>query len=165
MVYNTRPWKKKMLNIPKTVCLQFRDARCAIGLTQAALAAELGFQQPALSMFEKGMATKLSDEYVAKLAARLNLDLDKMLEQAKAAENFYLSAGDTVGFCPDPLCPSNTVYSVGERTFYRISFQKGRYCAHCGEVLERLCSSCGAQLNEGACCSMCGKPYIHPPIK
>ena len=65
-----------------------------------------------------------------------------------------------IGFCPEKECPSNSAYVVCGRTFYRVTLQKGRYCAHCGEVLETCCPECGAPLNEGACCVACGKQYV-----
>ena len=151
---------KRMQNIPKTVCQKFKDARRTLGLTQSALAREVGCQQAALSMFESGRPTKLSDDYVVKIAARLNLDLAQLIDTAKKlAEPIPLRTA-TIGFCPDPECPSNTAYAVGERTFLRVTLQKGIYCAQCGEVLERRCPACGAVLNEGACCTMCGAPYV-----
>ena len=149
-----------MQNIPKTVCMKFKDARRALGLTQSELAAELGCHQAALSMFESGKSTKLSNDYVSKLAVRLKLDLKTLLESNQTDDVTLPRATVSFGFCPDPECPSNTPYAVGECTFFRVTLQKGRYCAHCGEVLEKSCPSCGAQLNEGACCTLCGKPYV-----
>lgn len=148
-----------MQDIPKRVCEMFKDARRALGLRQKALAAEIGCQQPALSMFEGGNPTKLSEELVKKLAARLGIDLKEAMERAAAEENGP-TAAEEIGFCPEKECPSNTAYVVCGRTFYRVTLQKGRYCAHCGEVLETRCPGCGAPLNEGACCVVCGKKYV-----
>ena len=152
---------KQMQNLSKTVCEKFRTARRDHGLTQTALAAEIGCHQAALSMFEKGNVTKLSTEYVEKIATRLGIDLEAIKEQA------VLEEGDAekkptamIGFCPENECPSNVSYAVAGRTFYKVTLQKGRYCAFCGEVLETKCPACGAPLNEGACCSACGKPYV-----
>lgn len=150
-----------MQNIPKIVCQKFKDARRALGLTQSVLAKEIGCQQAALSMFENGRSTKLSDDYVTKIAARLNLDLAQLIDTAQKATEPIPLRTVSVGFCPDPECPSNSAYTVGGRTFFRVSLQKGIYCAHCGEVLERSCPSCGVALNEGACCAMCGAPYVN----
>ena len=141
--------------------MKFKDARRALGLTQTELAAELGCHQAALSMFEKGKSTKLSEEYVLKLATRLKIDLKALLGSEESATESFQQTIVSTGFCPDPDCPSNTAYAVGERTFFRITLQKGRYCAHCGEVLEKSCPSCGAVLNEGGCCTMCGRPYVN----
>jgi len=152
-----------MQNISKAVCLKFKDARRNLGLTQIELAQEIGCHQAALSMFENGNTTKLSGEYVSKIAARLKIDLKEILEKgmddAVEAEP-YSPKFAVSGFCPDPDCPSNVPYSVGSRTLIRVSLMKGRYCAHCGEVVVTRCPSCGAVPNEGACCIACGKPYI-----
>ena len=51
-------------------------------------------------------------------------------------------------------------YSVGDRVFHRITLQKGIYCAHCGEVLEKRCPNCGSLVHDGAVCSICGESYI-----
>ena len=148
-----------MQNVSKTICQAFKDARRALGLSQCVLANEIGCHQEAISMFERGNATKLSEEYVSKIATRLGIDLKKLQdEESNAGKPAEVSV--SVGYCPDCECPSNSSYSVGERTFYRITLQKGIYCAHCGEVLEKSCPSCGAALNEGACCTMCGTRYV-----
>ena len=109
-------------------------------------------------MFERGKCTKLSSEYVEKLAKRLHIDLTKVQGDADSGKRDI--GGSLYGYCPDPECPSNSSYAVGNRMFFRISLQKGNYCAHCGEVLEKACTSCGAQINEGAVCTMCGTPYV-----
>ena len=112
-------------------------------------------------MFEKGNGTKLSVEYVEKIAKRLGLDLVALQKQV-ANEELKTSKTPivSVGFCPEPECPSNTAYAVAGRTFHKVTLQRGRYCAFCGEVLETRCPSCGSVLNEGACCCNCGAPYV-----
>ena len=149
-----------MQDLSKRVCEKFKDARRALGLTQTALAAEIGFRQEALSMFEKGNPTKLSAEYVEKLAKRLGIDIKDIKERAESEERDISDGFEVMGFCPEKECPSNTSYSVCGRTFYRVTLQRGRYCAHCGEVLEKRCRKCGQPLNEGACCTACGTAYV-----
>jgi len=150
-----------MQNLSKAICEKFREARRARGLTQTALAAQIGCHQAALSMFEKGNCTKLSEEYVEKIAKRLGIDITSLRKQSEQDEiDDAKTPLVSVGFCPEPECPSNTSYAVAGRTFRKVTLQKGRYCAFCGEVLETVCPSCGAVLNEGACCSCCGTPYV-----
>lgn len=104
----------RMNSISGKVCIRFKDARRALGLTQTALAQEIGCHQAALSMFEKGNPTKLSEEYVRKLADRLGLNVEALsgevaLEESKGVSGF---ASVALGFCPEPECPSNSPYSV-----------------------------------------------------
>ena len=154
-----RRWRDQMQNVSKTICQAFKDARRALRLSQSVLAKEIGCHQEAISMFECGNSTKLSEEYVSKLAKRLGIDLKK-LQDEEANAGKPADASVSVGYCPDCECPSNSGYTVRDRAFYRITLQKGIYCAHCGEVLEKCCPSCGAVLNEGACCMICGCSYI-----
>ena len=69
-----RRWRNQMQNVSKTICQAFKDARRALGLSQSVLADEIGCHQEAISMFERGNATKLSEEYVSKIAKRLGID-------------------------------------------------------------------------------------------
>ena len=102
-----------MQNLARTVCEKFREARRTHGLTQTALATEVGCQQAALSMFEKGNGTKLSAEYVEKIAKRLGLDLAALQKQvANEEQNLATAPIVSVGFCPEPECPSRTRMSV-----------------------------------------------------
>lgn len=152
-----------MINVSRSICQKFKDARRALGVSQSELAAELGCHQAALSMFENGNSTKLSDEYVNKLAARLNLDLEALRKEEANSASIKAAPfrhACTTGYCPEPECPSNSAYAVAGRTFFRVTLQHGRYCAHCGEVLEVRCPACGAALNEGACCTACGTTYV-----
>lgn len=151
-----------MNNISKKACMKFKEARRSLGITQSTLAEEIGCHQAALSMFENGNPTKLSEEYVTKLSARLGIDLKELAAEAASEDAPGVAVVQSVaaGFCPERECPSNAAYSVAGRTFYRVTLQKGRYCAHCGEVLETRCPKCGAAINEGACCSSCGSPYV-----
>ena len=52
-----------MQNLTKEICFKFKEARRAAGLTQNAIAAEIGCHQAALSMFEQGDGTKLGELY------------------------------------------------------------------------------------------------------
>ena len=51
-----------MTNLSKDICLKFKKARQAKGYNQSTLAHMVGCKQSAVSMFEAGMTTKLSDE-------------------------------------------------------------------------------------------------------
>ena len=161
-----------MRNISPEICRQIGQARRDHGLSQTALAAEIGCKQPAISMFEAGDGTKLSDEMVKKLAEKFGISLEqpprgKMRTEEEGAERKSWGTPDSpLGFCPNCQCPSNVPYVVEGRLFFRPSariaapVQGSCRCAACGEVLELSCPACGAPLNEGACCVACGMPYV-----
>lgn len=147
-----------MTNLDVSFCSALAKARRAAKLSQSEVAAEVGCKQSALSMFEQGETTKLNDEVVEKLSKKFNLDL-------KTSSGLPRPVQDVQGFCPNPQCPSNKAYLVGSRTFLRPDRDmadpvKGRFCAVCGEVLEKKCPNCGAFVHAGAVCSLCGEPYV-----
>ena len=146
-----------------------RAARREAGLTQSALAREVGCKQSALSMFEQGDGTKLNDEVVGRLAQKFGLDVEscKLSVEGKNANlqpsTFNLQPAS--GYCPNPHCPSNHRYQVEEKILYRPDRAAadpvgGKFCALCGELLERHCPNCGAPVHDGAICSLCGDPYV-----
>lgn len=171
-----------MARLAQQICLRFQEARKAKGLSQSALARLVGCQQSAVSMFEGGMSSKLSDETVKKIADLLGVALpppeaaagDGTLAADDATTPGGVSsgtAGVTVvrGYCPNGGCPSNVPYAVDGRLFYRPSRHVasptgGHRCTQCGEILERACPVCGAPLNDGACCAVCGSPYVTPVL-
>ena len=157
-----------MTNLPTDICLKFKEARKAKGLNQSSLAQMVGCKQSAISMFEGGMVTKLSDETVKKLSEVLEVPLEPSGDKKEAIS---ISAGMVAvsGYCPNGDCPSNVPYVVGGRVFYRplrniASPTGGIRCACCGEFLEMRCPACGAVLNDGACCAVCGTPYVTPVL-
>lgn len=157
-----------MTNLSIDVCRKIAAARREKGLTQSALAGKVGCKQSAISMFEAGLATKLSDETVAKIAKFLGVDISASSESP--AMTVSVPANLPVhGFCPSCHCPSNVPYVVEDRLFFRpvrslSSPTGGARCAQCGEVLETRCPACGAPLNDGACCAVCGTPYVTPAL-
>ena len=69
------------------------------------------------------------------------------------------------GFCPNAHCPSNKPYEVDGRTLVlpdRLMADPvgGKFCALCGEILEKRCPNCGASVHDGATCSFCGDAYV-----
>lgn len=162
-----------MINLSPAVCQKFKMARIAKGLNQSALARAVGCKQSAISMFEGGMCTKLSDETVKKMAEFLGVEIEERKEERTAEER---SAGQESGvpavgrgYCPNCNCPSNVPYVVDGRVFYRpsrgiASPAVGTRCAVCGEMLEMRCPNCGAPLNDGACCTVCGAQYVTPVL-
>jgi len=117
-------------------------------------------------MFEQGDGTKLNDGIVEKLAKKFGIDLKAPIEKTEVTANsLRLVTEAATGFCPNPHCPSNHSYEVDGRTFYRPDRSSadpvgGKFCAVCGEILEKRCPNCGAPIHEGAVCSLCGEPYI-----
>ena len=66
-----------MSKVSRELCLRFAEARRAKGLRQTELAAQVGCTQSALSMFESGQPTKLSEETVKKLSDFLDVPLQE----------------------------------------------------------------------------------------
>ncbi len=150
-----------MINISPDICRKIREARRLAKLGQVEVAEEVGCKQSALSMFEQGQPTKLSDEVVRKLADKFGVEL--FAEKAAIEPTPVKSA--VRGYCPNPACPSNHAYQVDGKTLYLPDCETadpvgGRYCALCGEVLVRACPHCHAEVHAGAICSMCGEKYI-----
>ena len=156
-----------MTNLSPDICLRLREARRAAKLSQSELAAEVGCKQSALSMFEQGDGTKLNDAVIGKLAKKFGVSLEADAPAGKPT-GMCLVASASRGFCPNPKCPSNAAYAVDGRTLLRPDRTAadpagGKYCALCGEVLEKRCPNCGAPVHDGAICSFCGEPYVSIP--
>ena len=158
-----------MKNLNPEFCKSVKSARREAGLTQGQLAAEVGCKQSALSMFEQGDGTKLNDEVIEKLAKKFNLSFGNQDSKEGSVSNFQLSTLNfklsSRGFCPNPSCPTNKEYFVEEVRLFLPDREAadpvgGKYCAMCGELLERRCPSCGAAVHAGAICSLCGQPYV-----
>lgn len=156
-----------MKNLNPEFCKKVRSARREAGLTQGELAAEVGCKQSALSMFEQGSGTKLNDDVIEKLAKKFNISLSLPTSQPPPPHPFNLSIPQPLhrGFCPNPHCPTNHEYFVEEIRLFKPDREAadpvgGKYCAMCGELLERKCPNCGALVHAGAICSLCGQPYV-----
>ncbi len=161
-----------MTNLSKDICLKFKKARQAKGYNQSALAHMVGCKQSAISMFEAGMTTKLSDETVKKIADLLGVSIEEKQEVPHVALTSHMQlpvAAGVHGYCPNCDCPSNVPYVVGGHLLYRplrhvSSPTGGTHCTQCGELLETRCPTCGAPLNDGACCASCGSAYVTPIV-
>ena len=164
-----------MTNLREEFCFQVRECRRQAGISQSILAREVGCKQSALSMVEVGDGTKLSEEVIRKIAEKFNLA--KLLEESiidkplftNNSSNIGSSASSLVtsarGFCPNPHCPSHARYEVDGRVFLKPNLEEqdpvhGKFCAVCGEILEKVCPSCGKPIHPGAVCSFCGEHYV-----
>lgn len=118
-------------------------------------------------MFEQGDGTKLNDEVIKKLCDKFGI---KLSTEKTAVEIPVLPAPQRVfevekSYCPNPNCPSHTAYEVDGRRFLKPDRRLqdpvgGKFCAICGEVLEKRCPNCGSPVHDGAVCSICGESYI-----
>ena len=146
------------------ICQKIKEARHTAKLSQSAVAAEVGCKQSALSMFEQGDGTKLNDAVIQKLAEKFGVSLTAKAPVSEFTETFAMASAGR-GFCPNPKCPSNRSYEVDGRTLLNPDRSAadpagGKFCAVCGEILEKRCPNCGAPVHDGAICSFCGEPYI-----
>lgn len=156
-----------MKGLSREFCEKIALARREAGISQTELAAEIGCKQSALSPFERGDGTKLSDEAIQKLSEKFGVPLPKSTAPDLQPPTFNLQpiAVAATGFCPNPDCPSHRkMQSAGKTIIFpdrKLSDPVGgRFCAYCGEVLERKCPNCGSPVHDGAICSLCGKPYV-----
>jgi len=155
-------------NLSPEFCFKVKEARRAAKISQGELAAEVGCKQSAISMFEQGDGTKLNDEVIGKLSKKFGIAISANSSVDGTSDVHRLPAigrAPHSGFCPNGDCPSNQRYEVAGRLFAKPDREVadpvgGRYCAICGEVLERRCPNCGAPVHAGAVCSLCGEPYI-----
>ena len=153
-----------MINLSPEICFRLREARKAAKIGQTELAHEVGCKQSAISMFEKGSPTKLREETIRRIAEKFGVSLSGD-EKGKEVEVGISVDSAVKGFCPNSSCPSNSAYEVDGRRLFIPDREKadpvgGRFCAICGEVLEKRCPNCGAPIHAGAICSICGEPYI-----
>ena len=147
--------------------MKIKEARRQAKLSQSDVAAEVGCKQSALSMFEQGDGTKLNDEVVERLAKKFGVDLKESPKEVPSETRVVREQTSTpaAGFCPNPHCPSNVSYEIGGRLLLKPNRMAadpvgGKFCALCGEVLEKRCPNCGAPVHEGGICSFCGDPYV-----
>ena len=156
-----------MKGLSREFCEKIGLARREAGISQTELAAEIGCKQSALSPFERGDGTKLSDEAIKKLSEKFGIPLPSQKDDIHNS-SFLLPTSyfpPASGFCPNPECPSHRHLAAGGKAIV-IPDRKlsdpvgGRFCAYCGEVLERKCPNCGSPVHDGAVCSFCGKSYI-----
>ena len=157
-----------MKGLNRTFCEKVWKARREAGLSQTELAAEIGCKQSALSPFERGDGTKLSDAAIKKLSEKFGIPLsieEEINETPHPQAPVFQSTVAGSGFCPNPDCPGNRRVSVGGEVFLfpdrkTVDPVGARFCACCGEILERKCPNCGSPVHDGAVCSFCGGKYL-----
>ncbi len=143
---------------------QLRAARRGKGVTQSALAVQVGCKQSAISMLEDGKPDAVNRETLERIAA-----LFELTPPAVDEKTFTITPAATKAamcYCPQADCYSNIPFVVQGQLKYhprrQLSMNGAPYCAVCGELLETTCPNCGASYTEGACCTHCGHSYIAP---
>ncbi len=143
---------------------QLSTARRAKGMTQSALAQQVGCKQSAISMMEQGRESALAQKHITAIAKILEVDMGSLSIEDHAS---HTQQGQR--YCPTFDCPSNTVYAVNGTLYAmpRESAHNGssdsKHCSYCGELLEAQCPECRASATPGACCTQCGTAYIATP--
>ena len=157
-----------MKNLEPEICRQIGITRRRAGISQSAIAREFGCKQSAISMFEQGDGTKLNDAVIEKIAKKFGISLEMRAESVASTNSIFQNSSayqNSKGYCPNPHCPSNHPYQVEGRIYFLPHLSEsdpvgGKFCALCGEVLEKRCPNCGAAVHVGAVCSLCGEPYV-----
>ncbi len=139
-----------------------RKARIDAGITQSALAAQVGCKQSAVSMMEAGRREAMAHDSLVKVASILKVELPEAIPLLVPV----LSSGAGVAVCANFNCPSNMPYAVGDDVYFMPlgTAGAGRHCILCGELLARTCSNCEASIvSPGGCCGACGAAIIDMP--
>lgn len=139
---------------------RLRRARREAGLTQAALAQQVGCKQSAVSMMEAGRREAMAHDTLVKVAALLKVDLPEIAEPAPQALSHAVSV------CGNFSCPSNLPYVVGDDVYFLPlgTVGRGRHCIFCGELLMSVCAHCVTPIaNRGGCCGACGELFVELP--
>ena len=156
-----------MINLSPEICIKIKNARRERGLSQSLLSKEVGCKQSALSMFEQGDGTKLNDDVIKQLCLKFGIEFpETAAKEEPLPPRPLIPTGPVVrGFCPNASCPSHTFYEVDGRKFARPDRNAqdpvgGKFCAICGEILEKVCPNCSSPVHDGAVCSICGESYV-----
>lgn len=139
-------------------------ARRAQGVTQSALAKQVGCKQSAISMMERGRSNALAWSTLQAIGQALEVGVEAFASETEADANVPPPGR---GYCPTFDCPANTPYIVNG-TLYAMPRPHavaggGDHCRYCGELQETQCPGCGTNVGEGACCCACGTPYVPTP--
>jgi transcriptional regulator with XRE-family HTH domain len=138
---------------------QVRDRRRALGLTQQALARELNVLQSQISAVERGRAGALGKGNLIKLAERLGLSPEPMLEEQERATCI-------TAYCPNADCPQNTPYALGGEValkprLVQRNISRWPFCEFCGERYISVCPGCNNPVgDDGAFCTRCGTALV-----
>lgn len=152
-------WQFTSANVSKSSLHEnVRQARLAKHLTQAQLAQRVGCTQSAISHFENGDFSALSQETLQKIQTVISPDREAV------------ASSDVLAFCPNPDCSvALTLVNQGSLAIrpamYRITSKTvAVHCKICGSLLEYGCRSCLTPLVDGALfCVGCGTALVEVP--